>query len=199
MSQSPKERRQARTRQAILDAARELILEKGVEKLSLRAVARKVDYSPAGLYEYFTNKEAIISTLAEQVSSQLYLALEKASLHAEGPPLVAIGLAYIQFAREHSEDFLLMFSRLHSRRVSEDSPVAEDSPYKVVVDAVASGIQSGSICMPTHMSVEQIAYSVWAMCHGAAMLQTTHLKDFQADFQTADTFAFQTLLEGLAS
>tara|TARA_B100000609_G_scaffold122520_1_gene97547 strand:- start:19942 stop:20541 length:600 start_codon:yes stop_codon:yes gene_type:complete len=199
VSATPKQRRQERTRQAILDAARELILEKGLDRLSLRAVARKVDYSPAGLYEYFANKEAIITTLAQQVSSRLYLALENEVQQSDEPPLVAIGLAYIRFARENREDFQLMFSRFHSNRTSEDAPVSQHSPYKVLADAVKQSIQDGSIHMPTHMSVDQIGYSLWALCHGAAMLQISHLDGFQADFEATDRFAFQALLEGLST
>ena len=57
---TPRERRYARTRQEILDAAMELVQEKGPDKLSMRELARRVDYSPAGLYEYYENKDEII-------------------------------------------------------------------------------------------------------------------------------------------
>ena len=63
---SPRERRHQRTQQAILDAALEIIHEKGVDGLSIRAIADKIDYSPAGLYEYYGSKEEIIAALCMQ-------------------------------------------------------------------------------------------------------------------------------------
>ena len=60
---SPRVRRQQRTRRAILDAARQIINEKGPVALSMRALARHIDYSPAGLYEYFDGKDAIIKAV----------------------------------------------------------------------------------------------------------------------------------------
>lgn len=50
---TPRERRAQRTRDAILEAARGIISKKGVEALSIRSIADAIDYSPAGLYEYF--------------------------------------------------------------------------------------------------------------------------------------------------
>ncbi|NJN55580.1 MAG: helix-turn-helix transcriptional regulator, partial [Anaerolineae bacterium] len=54
---TPRERRHLRTKDAILDAARLIIKEQGADALSIRAIAEQIDYSPAGLYEYFGSKE----------------------------------------------------------------------------------------------------------------------------------------------
>jgi len=53
-------RRYALMRQEIVQAARQLIREKGIDGLSMRAIAKLVHTSPANLYEYFLNKEEII-------------------------------------------------------------------------------------------------------------------------------------------
>jgi len=66
MMKNTRQERQADTRKAILQTALELIAEKGLDKLSLREIARRVGYSPAGLYEYFDSKEGILLTLAEE-------------------------------------------------------------------------------------------------------------------------------------
>ena len=54
-----KELRHQRIRDQILRAARELLLENGHDNFSLRGIARRVQYSPAALYEYFDNKDEI--------------------------------------------------------------------------------------------------------------------------------------------
>ena len=63
---TPSERRYEKTRQGILSAARNLLLEGGTDAISMRTLADKVDYSPAALYKYFANKEEIIEALRQE-------------------------------------------------------------------------------------------------------------------------------------
>ena len=47
-------------RAEIIKAAREIIGNEGVDKVSIRKIAAKIEYSPAIIYHYFGNKEEII-------------------------------------------------------------------------------------------------------------------------------------------
>ena len=62
---APRTKRHLRTKQAILDAARQIIAEEGPAALSMRALADRIDYSAAGLYEYFGSKEEIIAAVSD--------------------------------------------------------------------------------------------------------------------------------------
>jgi AcrR family transcriptional regulator len=64
-----KERRQEQVRDEILDAARKVVLDKGLSGLTLAAVARELQLSKAALYYYFDSKELLVAEL-------IYLALE---------------------------------------------------------------------------------------------------------------------------
>ncbi len=110
------------------------------------------------------------------------------------PPLVRIGLAYVRFAREFPEDFLLLFARLPSRRRSTTEAPGTRSPFALVLAAAREHrAQRG---FRTKGGDEELAYAVWAQVHGMAMLQLTHLKGFGADFETADEQALRSLLAG---
>ena len=52
-----------RTRQAVLQAAYELFLEKGYSATSIRAIAERAGLALGGIYNHFDNKEAIFSEL----------------------------------------------------------------------------------------------------------------------------------------
>jgi AcrR family transcriptional regulator len=54
-----RERRHGQVREEILDAARAVILERGLPGLTLAAVARELQLTKAALYHYFPSKEAI--------------------------------------------------------------------------------------------------------------------------------------------
>src|SRR5689334_5028600 len=103
MKQPRRRQRHADMKAAILQAARTVILDRGAAHFSLREVARRSGYSPAGLYEYFSSKEDLVRAVADESLAQLYAYLSRAA--ADLPPaqrLVELGLAYVRFARENS-------------------------------------------------------------------------------------------------
>lgn len=55
-----RERKKAATRQAIGDAALRLFLERGYDKVSVRAIADEADVSTATLFAHFPGKEAMV-------------------------------------------------------------------------------------------------------------------------------------------
>ena len=81
---SRRERRRASTREEILTAARELLLEVGPEELSLRQVARRADFSPAALYTYFANRDELVASLFAESFERLYAYLHR--VPADLPP-----------------------------------------------------------------------------------------------------------------
>jgi len=186
------------SRVAILRAARALVLKHGHERLSLREVARRAGFSPASLYEYFDGKADLLREVAVEANAGLRRALEEGAgrgRDARGR-LVEVGLAYVGFAREHAEDFLLLFSRLPSKRRSSADAVAPQSAFRVLADAVARAVDDGVLRAATAADAEAIAYGLWAAAHGMAQLQLTHLAGFGADFERADRAVLEALVAG---
>ena len=52
----------------------------------------------------------------------------------------------------------------------------------LITAIVQRGIADKSLALPRGYDAEALTYSLWAMLHGMAMLQITHLKNFGADF-----------------
>ncbi len=185
-------------RRTILEAARALVLEHGHQDLSLRAVAAKAGFSPASLYEYFEGKDDLMGALAQGASAQLGRAMQAAIDEARTAQtaLVGIGEAYVCFARDHREDFLLLFQRLPSRRSAMEQAIPENSPYAVLAGVVREAlVERGH--RPSAKTVEHAAYALWSLAHGLSMLQLTHLRGFAADFDAADKKALTALVRGL--
>ena len=66
-----RERRHRETRDDILIAAREVLLERGAADLSLREIARRAGYSAGALYKYFDNKDDVVKALADRAMGAL--------------------------------------------------------------------------------------------------------------------------------
>jgi AcrR family transcriptional regulator len=105
------ERERQAVRTAILGAARELFLTEGFRNVSMRKIAERIEYSPAAIYSYFSSKDDIFFTLAEE---GFHLLCDRGNevFAAATDPLDALrrGLwAFYEFSKAHPEYFELMF------------------------------------------------------------------------------------------
>jgi len=204
-STSPKERRQARTREAILEAARDIITEEGADGLSMRAIAQRIDYSPAGLYEYFGGKDDIIGAVCVEGNQQLFQTMDQVDKTlAPAAYLQAIGHAYIRFAIDQPNYFLLMFTSRSPMQSEEEEEEEEEvaqsrdgSSFGLLLDAIRRGVEAGVFHQRPGFDVLTIAYAAWATVHGLAMLRMTHLQGFPMDFDTAEREALANFGRGL--
>ena len=104
---TPRERRHQRTQPAIIEAARQIIRESGVDALSIRAIAERIDYSPAGLYEYFGSKEEIVAAVCAQAFERFTRRLAQVDTTLPITEyILELGLSYIDFALRNPDSFL---------------------------------------------------------------------------------------------
>ena len=91
-------------RQALVEAARALIEEKGPLGFTLAEAARAAGVSPAAPYRHFRNREDLVAEVARQGFLIFAEQLERAFDHGRPSPLSAFfatGRAYLGFARGH--------------------------------------------------------------------------------------------------
>src|SRR4051812_46187376 len=91
----------------IVDAARELLEEEGLEGLSMRRLADRLGIRAPSLYKHFAVKQALEAALISDCSEEQAEAFEQA-LSAGGRPLAAIATAYRRFAHDHPHLYRLM-------------------------------------------------------------------------------------------
>lgn len=106
-------RRRDRSREEILDATRDLILQLGIRGLTLEAVAEAVGLTKAALYYYFPSKDALLEALSlrglRAQAQRLHDAVEST---ATGPQaLRALIAETIRMNAQQLDDFRL--SHLH--------------------------------------------------------------------------------------
>lgn len=188
-----RERRHARTKQAILDAAQQIIAERGIEGLSMREIAQRIEYSPSGLYEYFRSKDEIIQGLCDEGFERLSerIRYRIATEHAPVQRLIASGLAYLEFAMQQREQYMLMFNSIPDTRLSLEE-IGNNSAYGLLKQTVQECIDAHEFRVHEHHGQEEISYQLWALLHGLAMLRLTLFSKESADF---DTFNHRILKE----
>ena len=179
---STRQRRAARTRQAIIDAARELITERGAHNLSLREIARRIEYSPAGLYEYFANKEEIVQAVVidgfQRFASFLYAV--PTDLPAEDY-LHELGMAYVRFARQNPQHYMLIFSRPELQDMThQDTNYVSAGTFQSLTNGVERAIAEG--LYPPSIDVLETSFGNWSIVHGIAMLIVTQCQHMDIDW-----------------
>jgi AcrR family transcriptional regulator len=116
-----RDREHEATRQAILDAARDLFVAEGYENVSIRKIAERVEYSPAAIYGYFTGKEEIFFALAE--SGFRLFARSVKRIKPTPDPLEMLRRRfwqYYQFSKAQPEYFASMFVDRAVPRISRE-------------------------------------------------------------------------------
>jgi len=209
---TPRERRAQRTRDAILEAARKIISTDGLDGLSIRSIADAIDYSPAGLYEYFGGKEEIIYAVVQQGFARFTRALESVDKRLPAPDYAReVGLAYIHFAVQNPDFFLLMFTTAplsdSYRSAGKQSGQAgnaiaalkEEPSFAVLYHAVERLVNEGIYSTRPNLDVFEMALISWGHVHGIAMLRITSGRQFPLDFTAFDREALNVLFRGLST
>src|SRR5262245_65762775 len=95
-------------RQKVLNASLALIDEGGLDRLSMREVARKAGVSHQAPYHYFGDREAILAALAGEGFSRLGQSLMRAAARGASKPVKAVaamGRAYVEVALGNTASF----------------------------------------------------------------------------------------------
>ncbi|MFF8638218.1 TetR/AcrR family transcriptional regulator [Streptomyces pilosus] len=110
---SLRQRRRATATREIVEAAERHIAEHGPHALSLRAVARSLGMTVQGLYHYFPNRDALVTTLVAKAYDDLADAVTASVDAASGEPAARRFLAategYRRWAVTHVERFQLLY------------------------------------------------------------------------------------------
>lgn len=103
-------REKAEMRANILESAKSLFAEDGFQNVSIRKIADKIEYSPATIYLYFKDKDAILFALHDEGFRTLF-ARQRDRARIPDPVIRLRGLleGYLDFALEEPEYYDLMF------------------------------------------------------------------------------------------
>jgi len=96
------------TRGRVLDAALAVAEREGLERLSMRLVARELDVSPMALYRHVTNKDDLLDALVERLLGELRLPEESLPWDQR---LRALAVELRALAHRHTGLFALLLRR----------------------------------------------------------------------------------------
>jgi AcrR family transcriptional regulator len=151
----------------ILQAARQVMRERGVADLNLQDIVRKMGMRAPSLYYYFPNKVAIYDALFVMGMRQYREMMEQQlrDYGANWQGLQKIMEGYFSFAQENPELYQLLFERPVPDFVPSEEGLAESARLlDVARRSIGEAITSGAIRSP--FSIDATMNLIIALMHG---------------------------------
>ena len=181
-------------RDKILDAARELFVEEGVEAASMRKIAKKIGYSATALYDYFEDKESLLRELCDADFVRFNQSLAKTAGAIADPVerLRALGRAYFAFARQYPSHYRLMFLTPQPVRDPSESGIERGNPdqdaYAYLRSTVAEALATGRF-REEFRDADLVAQVIWSGAHGLVALHMVKACDHWFNWHPFDETA----------
>jgi AcrR family transcriptional regulator len=158
-------------REALIQAAQDLIGAKGPANFTIAEAARLAGVSPAAPYRHFRDAESLLAEVAtrgfDTFRDRLAAALGR---HPADPARAAeaVGRAYLAFAREEPAFYAAMFEARIAREPFPDLQAAGDRAFGVL-RALAERLAAVAHTQPKPPAL-MIALHLWSTAHGVASL-----------------------------
>ncbi|MEW2354212.1 TetR family transcriptional regulator [Spirillospora sp. NPDC029432] len=103
--------RPSATKQRILDVARELFVQQGVQRTSLQEIAQRLGITKPALYYHFSSREELVRSIVQPIldEEEAFLARKEALDSVEPRALLE---DYFDFHYRHRRDMVLMLGEL---------------------------------------------------------------------------------------
>lgn len=158
-----------RLKDALVDAARRLVSERGLAGFTLAEAAKLVGVTGAAPYRHFSDRNALVEELArrgfEQFGTKLRGAWDGGQPNAR-TALQRMGDAYLAFASEEPGLYAAMFGNVQT--LSAPEPGAAATQALDMLKTAAAATLDGTDFKAS--GARELAFEIWSLSHGIAML-----------------------------
>lgn len=159
-------------RALILQGAKKLFIENGIEQTTIRNIADEISYSVGTVYVYFKDKNSILHELHtlgfKQLGGEMRVLMSVAEPMER---LAAIGRVYIRFAVDNPDMYDLMFNMKAPMEFLKKVEEEEWNEGKATFNALKTTVQQ---CMEqgyfSGYQLEALSFTIWSTVHGMCSL-----------------------------
>lgn len=159
-----KSRERADREERIVTAARLIAEKEGWDAVTIRRLAKEIEYSQPVLYSHFENRDAIVAAVAVEGFVELGAALQAAAGEGNGGrnTLMDIAMAYFAFAQSRPSLYEAMFILPSQLRFAQADTRPE---LRAGFEALAAAVS------PFCADAEIVTETFWAALHGLVELE----------------------------
>lgn len=184
-TRSHKDEDKAQRREDIIDAAETAFFATHFDKVSIGSIAKGAGLSRALIYVYFEDKADIYRAIMVRASAELNRRFIQACNSKDNDnglaQIKALGYAYYGFYREKPEYFHMLTDAGSSLTNLPGEPSEKEQKtidllkqtysdcMKIMVQALATGLEDGSVCKVRGADPVKAAYFLRGMLHGVLL------------------------------
>jgi AcrR family transcriptional regulator len=165
-------------RDGLVAAGLELARAGGPDAVVLREATRMVGVVPNAAYRHFADRDELLAAVCAAAMGELADRMAAGVAQVRGPygdpeaaglRLGAIGVAYLEFAREEPGLFATAFAlpQQHAYRVPEDGTGRDRTPLGQLRTVLDELVDAGVLSRQRRDGIE---YPIWSAVHGLAVL-----------------------------
>lgn len=198
-----REKEKEQRKKQILDTAKTLLLEKGLNATSINQIAKLSELSVGAIYFYFKDKEDLYAALQVEGLDLLSQAISRA---VDGPwtpedKIRNIALAYLRFSEEYKSYFdiinyfLTLPKTIFSLDLKNQIDERGNGSISILTEAFREGIETGLF---KKVDPRRQAIILWSALHGMIQLKKLEITILAKDnHQSLYTELVERFLDGL--
>lgn len=153
-------------RRAMLEAAVRAIEAEGVDRLSVRGLARATEVSHTAFRHHFGDRRGLLTALAAEGYAAMTQTL--GSVGATGPEgFLETGVAYVEWALTHRAHFQVMF---RPDLVDEQDPALREALHGLAGALMRGAADFAGQDQAGDPQTNPLALAAWSLTHGYATL-----------------------------
>ncbi len=204
ISEVRRERERAEKAERIMDVAREMFVRDGYQAVTLRRIAEAIEYSQAAIYQYFTDKQALVEAIIRKDAQDLRENLaESTKIQEPIARMIEMAHRYAKWGITHPNHYRLMlvppptWAEQDLEADKQSHIPLEQEALCILTEAVKEAIGRG-LLKEKYTDPALVAAMLWAAVHGAIVHEITRVpKELSALGGEGLTFEhlFNALLE----
>jgi len=154
------------SRRAILEATQALLLEGGLEQVSIRRVSARCGFQAPTIYHHFKDKTGLIDALLEERFAELFERLKRVPRPIDPIAYMrALARAFLEFGLENPAHYALLSA---PRLAPNEMLPSAEAARELVFGALAEVAETGALRTPDLESAFQLT---WVVLHGVVSVR----------------------------
>lgn len=171
--QERKEREKEALRQKIIEAATQLFQQENYAGVSMRKIAKAIEYSVGTLYLYYKDKDELFLAVQEAAFERAFEYIQQLPPTEDPLELLRnLGERYIHFGLHNPDFYRLMFMMDNPMQALDESDGWRSGIklHQLLCTIVEACIQQGKL--PNNNAAE-MSFALWSFVHGMVSLKIT--------------------------
>jgi AcrR family transcriptional regulator len=170
-SQQRKEQEKEDLRRKVITAATELFREESYAAVSMRKIAKRVEYSVGTLYLYYKDKDELFLAVQSAAFEQAFTFIN--ALSGKDDPLERLqelGERYVRFGMKNPDLYRLMFMMEHPMDAMEEGDPWHSgiALHNLLTSLVKECVAAGRIVAE---DPDRLSFALWSLVHGMVSLR----------------------------